>query len=138
MKTNETKKFEQKMTKEDFNQILKNGFNASLLAAALYCSVGRINELRKEPVEGQIYHTADINTNAIYDFATAHEIDLASIDYTEITKIKEKQVKKTLNVGSKLTKTNEEIIKIQKVGNTNVYMTDKFNVYSAKEVIEKL
>lgn len=138
MKTNENKKFEQRISKEEFKKIIGNGFNANLLAAALYCSVGRINELRKQPVEGQIYHAADINSDAIYDFATLHEIDLSNIDFTEITKIKEKQVKNTITVGSKLSKTNEEIIKIQKVGNTNVYMTDKFNVYSAKEVIDKL
>ena len=130
---NEKTTFTQKISKEELKKILGNGFNAALLAQALYCSIGRINELKKQPVEGQVYHAADINTDAIYEFATLHEIDLSAIDFTEITRLKEKQVRAQIAVGQKLTN-NETVIKIQKVGNTNVYITDATNVYSAKEI----
>lgn len=134
MKTTKTT-FKQTMTKEELKKILGNGFNANLLATALWCSVGRINELRKQPVEGQVYHAADINIDAIYDFATLHEIDLSAIDFTEIIKVKEKNAKVDIQEGTKLNN-GEEVIKIQKVGNTYVYITNNMTVLSAKQIAE--
>lgn len=135
MKNDKKNYTKQTMTREEFNEIIGKGFNAALLASALWCSVGRVNELRKQPVEGKVYHAADINTDAIYDFATAHEIDLSKIDYTEIIKIKEKAAKVDIEEGTVLTN-GETVVKIQKVGNTYVYITDKMSVLSAKQIAE--
>ena len=56
------------ITRKDFSEILKNGFSVKELAAATGCSVSRINEVKRLPVEGVVYHSADINTNALYDY----------------------------------------------------------------------
>lgn len=109
------------MKKEELKEVLMNGFNAALLADALHCSIGRINELKSEPVEGQIYHKADINSDAIYDFAQKHEIDLDNIDFAPIVAKKEAKAQKVaLKVGDN-TKFGK-IIAIQKVGNAFVYL----------------
>ena len=55
--------------KERFCELVQANFNSKELANILECSQGRILELRKEPVEGQVYHAADINAEAIYNFA---------------------------------------------------------------------
>lgn len=112
-----------KMTNLDF---LKNDFNTALLAKAFKCSVGRINELRHEPIENEIYHYANINTKALYDFAVKHEIDLDAIDFTEICAVKQKVAKVEYKVYTETT--FGTIISVQKVGNTTVYaIRDKDN-----------
>lgn len=102
-------------------EVLKGGFNVAMLAEAFDCSVGRINELKCEPVEGQVYHKADINVDALYDFAIKHEINLNEIDFEAIAAAKKvAKVKIEFEVGSD-TKFGK-VTAIQKVGNQTVYV----------------
>lgn len=108
----------------EIKELLKKGFNVAMLADAFNCSIGRINELKCEPVEGQVYHKADINADALIAFAQKHEIDLDAIDFEDIVaKAKTvKEAKSEIKVGD-ATKFGK-VMSIQKIGNSFVYLID--------------
>ena len=70
------------MTREELIEALEKGYSTKELVA--FCdgnlSEGRINILRHQGVEGQVYHYNDINATAIVDALDKHEID-----YSELT-----------------------------------------------------
>lgn len=70
---------------EDFENLLKEGFDTKKLATALNCSVNRLNELKRKPIVGEVYDDKKVNLKAIYDFAIKYNIDLNLLDYTDIT-----------------------------------------------------
>lgn len=123
------------MKREDL-AILKDGFNVAMLAEAFGCSVGRINELKSEPVEGQVYHKADINTDALFDFAVKHEVNLDAIDFEKIiaAKAKAKQEKIEYKVGT-VTKFGT-IKQIENVGKLVIYVIDTGNGIVCKNITQ--
>ena len=110
------------MKKNEIVELLKKGFNTEKMAETLNCSVGRINELKCEPVEGQVYHKADINAEAILAFAEKHKIDIEAIDFEAIVAArKQPKVEKcALKVGD-ITKYGV-IQAINKIGNSFAYL----------------
>lgn len=117
-----------KMTKENFKDLLGNGFNIDELANQFTTltngqirPAGRIRELIHEPVEGEVYHYADINTNAVYNFALKYNIDLDQIDYDAVL-AKKTNTSKTLEIGQK---TSRGVIKqIAKVAGCYMYLIE--------------
>ena len=120
------KKGNKKMKKEEFIQIVKERFNSKRLAEILECSQGRILELRKEPVDGQVYHVADINAEAIYDFAIKR--------LNEISEEKAKALREMIKENSRVSKEYKPgtIIKgLEIISATRIY---KVLTYVVKDV----
>lgn len=119
---------------------LKVGFNVEMLAEAFNCSVGRINELKCEPIENVIYHKADINAIALLSFAKKHEIDLTKIDFDKIIAARKqpKIAKSSLLVGD--TTKYGIIEQINKIGQSFVYLIktpeNTYVVKSTKDLAE--
>ena len=126
------------MTRNEIIELLKKGFNVAMLAEAFDCSIGRINELKCEPVEGQVYHKADINAEALLAFAEKHEIDINEIDFETICANKKQKVTKAVYEVGTMTKFGT-ILQIEKIGQTNVYLiqsSDGVVMKSLKEIQE--
>lgn len=89
------------MERIEIVELLKKGFNAEMLANALNTSVSHVNELKRKPVENEVYHFDDINGNAIVDFAEKHKIDIQGIDWVTIcqSRTSRQSTKVTLEVG---------------------------------------
>lgn len=127
------------MTFEEFNKTLKDGFNIERLAEAFNCSTSYIKDLKSRPVEGKIYHKADINTSALYEFAVKSNINLDSIDFTSIVKklVNEAKISRKLEVGT-ITPFGE-IISVNKIGKSFSYLiktSDWFVVKGSREILE--
>lgn len=104
------------MTNEEIKNLLKGGFNVAMLAEAFDCSIGRINELKCEPVEGQVYHKADINADALLSFAAKHEIDLTTIDFKKICDAKKVNKNEKINYEVGTVTSFGTITMIEKIG----------------------
>lgn len=104
------------MTHEEIKNLLKDGFNVAMLAEAFNCSIGRINELKSEPVEGKIYHKADINCDALLNFAIKHEVDLNSIDFKKICDAKKVTKNEKINYEVGTVTSFGTITMIEKIG----------------------
>ena len=105
---------------KEIKELLRNGFNAEMLASAFNTSVSHINELRRKPVEGEIYYEKNINVNALIDFALKRNIDLNSIDFVTIVNsktIRNKQEEIKLHTITPF----GEIIEIISVGSKTIY-----------------
>lgn len=89
------------MERIEIVELLKKGFNAEMLANALNTSVSHVNELKRKPVENEVYHFDDINADAIIEFAVKHKIDIQEIDWVTIcqTRTNRQSTKVTLELG---------------------------------------
>ena len=110
----------EKIKLNEIKQLLKKGFNAEMLASAFNTSVSHINELKRKPVENEIYHEKDINADALLEFAIKRNIDIDSIDFELIVNskaIRNKAVEIALHTDTPF----GEIIEIINVGSKTIY-----------------
>ena len=140
------------MKKSVLQEKLSKGFNTAIVAELCACSIGRINELKRE-IDYEFIATKyniniddlkndiqnHINVNAIFAFCDKHEIDVEEWDEETIEKacslkerVKSEGIK--IEVGTILPN-GEKIVKIQKNGNQFNYIADNYNVYSQKQII---
>lgn len=141
------------MKKSELKAKLEKGFNAQIMAELCDCSIGRINELKREVAYEQIaehfnlnvdefkqYVQSIVNVEAIFRFCEKHEIDVEAWDdeiIEKATSVKERVKSEGLKVevGTVLPN-NEKIVKIIKNGNSWNYVTEQFNVFNQKQIIE--
>ena len=122
MKNVKQRKKKINMKREELKEKLSNGFNVAMLAEAFDCSVGRINELKCEPVEGEVYYKKNINTNALYDFAVKHGIDLDVIDFDAIAAAAKKVKNEATKIEVGTVTEFGEVLNVEKVGQSYVYV----------------
>lgn len=84
------------MNYEEFENLLKGGFDTKKLSLALNCSVNRLNELKRKPIVGEIYDDKKVNLKAIYDFAIKYGINLDLLNYDDITTKSERKRSNTI------------------------------------------
>lgn len=149
------------MTREQFNNLLCEGFNAKMLADVFQTSEGHINELRRAPQYEKIVEAISTtfklsveevkevvasvnekpNTDALYDFAVRKGIDLEAIDLKAIAEAKTiRNERPSVEVGTKTA--FGEIVAIKKIGNAMVYLVNRGNgnieALGTKEVLDNL
>ncbi len=140
------------MKKNELKIKLENGFNVAKVAELCDCSIGRINELKREndyeaiaakfnldANELKNFCENHINVNAIFGFCEKHEINVeewSDADIEAACQHKER-VKNELNIEIGTVLPNgKKVIKIQKVGNSLIYITDDYICYNQKELKE--
>ena len=138
------------MKKNELLEVLQKGFNVAKMAELCDCSIGRINELKKvndyEAIANHFGIDAKaledfcknyINVNAIFAFAEKHEINVEEWNNEDIAKLlehKEKaQAASEIAIGTVLAN-GKKVAKIQKVGNSYIYITEDMFAYNQKEV----
>lgn len=114
------------MKRQEFIELFKDGFNIDEMASQFtnltngqIRPAGRIRELIHQPIEGEVYHYADINAGAVYDFAVKYNIDLDSLDIDAILS-KKSSTSRMLEVGT-MTSLGE-IVEVAKVAGCYVYL----------------
>lgn len=140
------------MKKNELREVLQNGFNVAKMAELCDCSIGRINELKKtvsykavarffniDEVALEEFCKSYVNVEAIFGFAEKHEINVEEWNDEDIKKLlehKEKaQAASEITIGTILSN-GKKIAKIQKVGNSYIYITEDLFAYNQKEVKE--
>lgn len=107
---------------EEFKEKLSNGFNVALLAEAFDCSIGRINELKCQPVEGEVYYKSNVNYQALYDFANKHSVNLEEVNFEAIAAAAKKTKVETAKIEIGTDTEFGKVINVQKVGQAYVYV----------------
>ena len=121
------------MTREQFNELFKDGLNSKNFAEIVGTSEGHVNELKRKPNARELAETFGLliedvlevlkkpNLDALYDFMNDKGIVLND-EQIALAKAKYTRVKRALQLEVGLETPFGKIVKIQKVGKTNIYM----------------
>lgn len=121
------------MTREQFNELFKDGLNSKNFAEIVGTSEGHVNELKRKPNARELAETFNLivedvqevlkkpNLDALYDFMNDKGIVLND-EQIALAKAKYTRVKRALQLEVGLETPFGKIVKIQKVGKTNIYM----------------
>lgn len=121
------------MTREQFNELFKDGLNSKNFAEIVGTSEGHVNELKRKPNARELAETFGLliedvlevlkkpNLDALYDFMNDKGIVLND-EQIALAKAKHTRVKRALQLEVGLETPFGKIVKIQKVGKTNIYM----------------
>lgn len=122
------------MTREQFNELFKDGLNSKNFAEIIGTSEGHLNELKRKPnareiaetfglIEEDVQKVLDmVNLDAVYNFMVAKGINDLTEEQIALAKAKYTRVKRALQLEVGLETPFGKIVKIQKVGKTNIYM----------------